>query len=126
MRLIATFLLMSMEVSSRNWNTKTHCPFGCSCDTNLVDCGASRIRKRRIPKRIPKNATDLRMNENSITKLDHVCRNYGQLRNLELNSNGLTEIKDGAFEDCNDIRILRMRNNKLTEIKKETVSNLSS
>ena len=122
MRLLATFLLMSMEVSSRNWNTKTDCPSGCSCDTNLVDCGASRIPKRRIPKSIPKNATDLNMNGNSVTKLNNVCRNYGQLRELDLNSNGLTEIKDGAFEDCNNIVILKMRNNKLKEIKKETVS----
>ena len=66
------------------------------------------------------------MNENSVTKLDNVCRNYDQLRELKLDKNDLTEIKDEAFEDCNDMVILTMRHNKLTEINKDTVSTFSS
>ena len=123
MRLVATFLLILLEVRC----SKIDCPSGCSCASNLIDCGSlGNLPLFNLPSRIPKNATHLDMNGNSVTKLDNVCRNYDQLRKLELNSNGLTEIKDGAFEDCNDILILRMRNNKLTEIKKDTVSNLSS
>ena len=119
MRLIATFLLILIEVRCR----KIDCPSGCSCARNLVDCGSlGNFPLVNLPLRIPKNATHLDMNGNSVTKLNNVCRNYGQLRELDLNSNGLTEIKDGAFEDCNNIVILKMRNNKLTEIKKETVS----
>ena len=123
MRLIATFLLILMGVKC----SEIDCPSGCSCARIFVDCGShGNLPLSNLPSRIPKNATHLDMNGNSVTKLDNVCRNYDQLRKLELNSNGLREIKDGAFEDCNDILILRMRNNKLTEIKKDTVSNLSS
>ena len=120
MRLIATFLLILLEVKC----SKIDCPSGCSCAKNLVDCGSlGNSPLFNLPPGIPKNTTHLDMNGNSVTKLDNVCRNYDQLEELRLNSNGLTEIRDAAFKNCNDMVILTMRNNELTEIKKETVSN---
>ena len=111
----------------KEWNQEKDCPSGCSCATNVVDCGSRESSPLfSLPSRIPKIATHLDMNENSVTKLDNVCRNYDQLRELKLDKNDLTEIKDEAFEDCNDMVILTMRHNKLTEINKDTVSNFSS
>lgn len=105
----------------KEWQQEKDCPSGCSCATNVVDCGSRESSPLfSLPSRIPKIATHLDMNENSVTKLDNVCRNYDQLRELKLDNNDLTEIKDEAFEDCNDMVILTMRHNKLTEINKDT------
>ena len=95
----------------------------CSCATNVVDCGPNGgTQKSGLPSQIPKLATHLDMNENAVMRLDRVCRNYDQLRELKLDNNDLTRIEDEAFEDCNNMVILTMRHNKLTEINKNTVS----
>ena len=60
--------------------------------------------------------------KNSVTRLDRVCRNYEDLRELKLDNNDLIEIEDDAFEDCRDMVILTFRHNKLTELSRDTVS----
>ena len=60
--------------------------------------------------------------KNSVTRLDRVCRNYKDLRELKLDNNDLIEIEDDAFEDCRDMVILTFRHNKLTELSRDTVS----
>ena len=123
MRLVATFLLILLEVRC----SKIDCPSGCSCASNLIDCGSlGNLPLFNLPSRIPKNATHLDMNGNSVTKLDNVCRNYDRLGELRLNSNGLKEIKHEAFEDCNELITLTISNNELMKIKRDTVSSFSS
>jgi len=114
------------ESHSGSWHQEKDCPVDCSCATNVVDCGPNGgTQKSGLPSQIPKLATHLDMNENAVMRLDRVCRNYDQLRELKLDNNDLTRIEDEAFEDCNNMVILTMRHNKLTEINKNTFYGLN-
>merc|ERR1711976_1126816 len=79
------------QVYEKEWKQESDCPSGCSCATNVVDCGSRESSPLfSLPNSIPKIATHLDMNENSVTKLDNVCRHYEQLRELKLDNNDLT------------------------------------
>ena len=100
--------------------------------------------------RIPHTAVHLDMNVNSIQRVDkYVCKNYQNLQDrpelfiycinskwekernfelwfkeLKLDDNLIKDIHADAFKYCKDLRILTLRNNKITSLKDGLVSKL--
>lgn len=80
-----------------------------------------------IPSKLPKNIVHLDMNGNDVQQIpSRMCKYFPKLRELKIDENRLSEISDRGFEDCAEITILTMRKNKLTEIKSNAVSSLST
>jgi hypothetical protein len=46
-----------------------------------------------------------------------------QIRELKVDTNRIDNIEKGAFNDCGDLRILTMRDNRLEELYPEMVIN---
>ena len=104
------------------------CPADCDCNSDIVDCSDSGDLPdgspwTYIPDRIPKTGTHLDMNVNEIKSIgSDICRNYPQLQELKLDENLIDTIHRDAFKSCTKLRILTLRNNKLTTLKDAAVS----
>ncbi|XP_002738338.3 slit homolog 2 protein [Saccoglossus kowalevskii] len=95
----------------------TDCPAQCLCEGTIIDCSA--IGLKEVPDDIPGFATELRLNDNEITKVSAtgIFLRLPELRKLDLRNNRISVIEDGAFIGAVMLSDLLLTNNKLSKVK---------
>lgn len=95
------------------------CPTDCHCYDDEIDC--SRNQLLEIPTEIPETARTLKMNFNQVSTLDaKITLPLRNLRNLELHSNALHDIKPVTFVAMNNLEKLVISKNSLKSLPKKT------
>ncbi|XP_041833581.1 leucine-rich repeats and immunoglobulin-like domains protein 3 [Melanotaenia boesemani] len=115
-RFAVVFLLFLRLEHGSGANTRT-CPPPCACFGELVDCG--RLKRGRIPAKIPEWTVQLDLSHNKLSALDlNLFSRLQNLREIKLNHNELEEIPD--IGPCSsNITTLILANNKITRISEE-------
>ncbi|XP_012942522.1 leucine-rich repeats and immunoglobulin-like domains protein 2 [Aplysia californica] len=91
------------------------CPSSCACLGNNVDC--SNIGLINIPKDIPVWATRLELQSNGITEIrQDDLKGLPNLQYLDLSSNDIKVINGSVFRDLTGLLTLKLDSNELTEI----------
>ncbi|XP_076581075.1 uncharacterized protein LOC143317038 [Chaetodon auriga] len=79
-----------------------------------------------IPDDIPKNATSLDLSSNHLLKISRTdLRGLSRLLGLQVQSNLISHIDDGAFADLVELRAFTMDNNELTNLTDNMFQGLS-
>ncbi|XP_071792808.1 slit homolog 2 protein-like isoform X2 [Asterias amurensis] len=102
------------------------CPESCSCSGSIVDCSDAGFHS--VPDNIPTYTTELRLNENDISRIsaDGKFVNLINLNKLDLRNNRISIIEEGAFQGASNMFELNLRTNRLTCIGNETFIGLKS
>ena len=98
------------------------CPLDCKCyhdqtwNTNVVDC--SGLGTRKIPLRIPMDATEVYLDGNDLRELqNHVFIGRKNMQVLYVNASGIESIQNKTFNGLNNLQILHLEDNKIHELK---------
>ncbi|CAG9816547.1 unnamed protein product [Phaedon cochleariae] len=92
------------------------CPKVCTCLGSYVDCASKRFET--IPSNIPKWATHLDLQNNSIKKLTDInWRQLSDLKELILNKNSIAVIPQDALQYQSQLKILELNRNKIRVIE---------
>ncbi|XP_023241480.1 slit homolog 2 protein-like [Centruroides sculpturatus] len=102
------------------------CPENCVCEGTIIDCSKKRLRD--IPNDVPMFATELRLNDNMITKVknDGLFKRLPNLNRLDLRNNEILDIEDGAFQGATGLNDLLLTENKLKEIRPKMFAGLKN
>ncbi|CAN8023631.1 unnamed protein product [Ixodes persulcatus] len=102
------------------------CPESCVCEGTIVDC--SRKSLREIPSDLPTFTTELRLNDNHITKVRNsgIFKKLPKLIKLDLRNNAIADIEDNAFLGAEQLADLLLMENKLRQVRPKMFSGLSS
>ncbi|MBN3293379.1 SLIT2 protein, partial [Polypterus senegalus] len=92
------------------------CPEKCRCEGTTVDCSNQKLT--RIPEHIPQYTAELRLNNNEFTVLEAtgIFKKLPQLRKINLSSNKITDIEEGAFEGATGVNELILTSNRLESV----------
>ncbi|XP_052772750.1 protein slit-like isoform X2 [Mya arenaria] len=101
------------------------CPAECTCTGSFVDCRDRQLTE--IPDNLPTDATELRIEQNRITRIragvfDHMRR----LRRIDLSNNAIVAVDTGAFSGLSTLNTLIMYGNKITELPMGVFDGLTS
>uniref|UniRef100_T1IM74 Protein slit n=1 Tax=Strigamia maritima TaxID=126957 RepID=T1IM74_STRMM len=103
------------------------CPTSCVCEGTIVDCSGRMLKE--IPNDIPMFTTELRLNDNHITKVKNTvienCQIYRNCK-VDLRHNDIINIEDGAFQGANALQDLLLTENKIKEVHAKTFEGLAS
>uniref|UniRef100_T1IQH9 Uncharacterized protein n=1 Tax=Strigamia maritima TaxID=126957 RepID=T1IQH9_STRMM len=102
------------------------CPTSCVCEGTIVDCSGRMLKE--IPNDIPMFTTELRLNDNHITKVKNngLFEKLPNLQKLDLRHNDIINIEDGAFQGANALQDLLLTENKIKEVHAKTFEGLAS
>ncbi|XP_067141725.1 protein slit-like isoform X1 [Centruroides vittatus] len=102
------------------------CPENCVCEGTIIDCSKKRLRD--IPNDVPMFATELRLNDNMITKVKNegLFKRLPNLNRLDLRNNEILDIEDGAFQGATGLNDLLLTENKLKEIRPKMFAGLKN
>ncbi|KAI2811133.1 Slit 2 protein [Blomia tropicalis] len=111
--------------TSQTCSIKPQCPFACSCQDGVVDCRNRNLTK--IPDFIPENATELRLEQNSITEVpSRAFSNYRQLLRIDLSKNNISKIAEDAFHGLKSLNSLFLFGNEITDLPEAVFKGLSN
>ncbi|XP_067134486.1 protein slit-like isoform X2 [Centruroides vittatus] len=104
----------------------TECPDNCYCEGTIVDCSKKHLKD--IPTKIPMFTTELRLNDNMISKVKNsgLFKHLTHLKRLDVRNNEIENIEDHAFEGAVQLTDLLLTENKLKEIRPKMFSGLSN
>ncbi|KAG5879278.1 hypothetical protein JTB14_008954 [Gonioctena quinquepunctata] len=92
------------------------CPKICQCLGTFVDCDSKEFES--IPSNIPKWATHLDLQNNSIRKINDVnWKQFSELKELILNKNHISVIPVDALQYQTKLKILELNRNKIKVIE---------
>uniref|UniRef100_A0A672GSP7 Toll-like receptor 13 n=1 Tax=Salarias fasciatus TaxID=181472 RepID=A0A672GSP7_SALFA len=95
-------------------------------NANDVDVDCSSRHLAVIPDDIPRNARILELSENGIMRISKVdLRGLSKLETLQLHSNVISLMDDGAFIDLTELVNLTIANNELTKLTDKMFQGLS-
>ncbi|XP_078678017.1 uncharacterized protein LOC144914261 isoform X2 [Branchiostoma floridae x Branchiostoma belcheri] len=78
-----------------------------------------------VPQNLPTGVTHLHLQNNLITKLNQSdFSQYGNLTNLDLGNNDISEIQAGTFYPTPELRTLSLSHNKLTSLRSDMFAGL--
>ncbi|KAK3600848.1 hypothetical protein CHS0354_014213 [Potamilus streckersoni] len=101
------------------------CPHQCSCTEGIVDCRDRSLTE--VPENIPDDATEIRLEQNHITKIpSKAFADLPRLRRIDLSNNQIANIAGDAFSGLSSLNTLVMYGNKLTELPPGIFRGLSS
>ncbi|XP_063963527.1 slit homolog 1 protein-like isoform X4 [Lytechinus pictus] len=102
------------------------CPDGCTCHDSIVDCSNRRLPT--VPDEIPTYTTELKLNGNEISRIsaDGKFLHLPNLKILDLRDNRISVIEDEAFQGASSLVELMLRSNRLSCITNETFTGLKS
>ncbi|XP_074640928.1 slit homolog 2 protein-like [Tubulanus polymorphus] len=104
---------------------QTTCPGQCICSNGIVDCRDKGLTE--IPDDIPEIATELRLEQNQITKIpSKAFINYKRLRRIDLSNNQISAIAPDAFVGLKSLNSLVLYGNKINELPVDVFQGLSS
>lgn len=104
---------------------ETVCPEECSCTGSFVDCRDRGLTE--IPDYLPPDATELRMEQNRITRIPAgAFENMHRLRRIDLSNNQIVSIDSEAFKGLSTLNTLVVYGNKITELPLGVFSGLTS
>ncbi|PIK53901.1 hypothetical protein BSL78_09219 [Apostichopus japonicus] len=118
---LAVQLLLLFNPIEATWQ----CPEACSCTGASLYCfGASLIE---IPSEIPDTYEGLYLGFNGIQNVERDSLSHlGNLRLIDLTSNGIFQINDATFEELQTLETLRLPFNNLRAITVDLLSGLRS
>ncbi|XP_052227939.1 protein slit-like isoform X2 [Dreissena polymorpha] len=94
---------------------QTVCPSKCECTGSFVDCRDRELTE--IPENLPTDATELRIEQNKISRIrSGVFQHMHRLRRIDLSNNQIDAIDAGAFDGLATLNTLIMYGNKITEL----------
>ncbi|XP_063040899.1 leucine-rich repeat-containing protein 3B [Engraulis encrasicolus] len=135
-------LLQSLVLMALCFPPASMCPKGCSClRTDLpplpaahlqpvhglnVTCSQSRLKE--IPRDLPSDTVLLRLDRNHISAIpDRAFGGLRMLRELNLSSNALETLGDGAFSGLEaSLQLLDLSHNRITTVAREAFSRLKA
>jgi len=122
------------------FNTRDHCPTGCTCANHMVDCtyppydsfGNSRpltkfpdMNSNKIDKSLKDFTKDYYLDGNELTKVpSKVCSPFASLEELRLEANQISTIDKYAWDKCDKLMMLSLRDNRLTVVTNKMFSGL--
>ncbi|XP_023210446.1 protein slit-like [Centruroides sculpturatus] len=91
----------------------TECPDNCYCEGTIVDCSKKHLKD--IPTKIPMFTTELRLNDNMISKVKNsgLFKHLTHLKRLSLQGNDISMIPDGTFRELVSITHIALGANPL-------------
>lgn len=104
----------------------TTCPSGCTCESIAVKCGQKNITD--IPADFPANdtVTHLTVSRTSLTRVAPRFENLRELRTVDLNTNQIDEIAEGAFRNLSKLESLVLRRNNISVVTSVTFLGMPS
>ncbi|XP_072177932.1 slit homolog 2 protein-like [Diadema setosum] len=92
------------------------CPDSCNCQGSIVDCSGRGLPT--VPDNIPMYTTELKFNGNEISRIssDGKFSNLPNLKILDLRDNRISVIEDEAFQGASSLVELKLTNNKLSKV----------
>ncbi|GAB6025016.1 hypothetical protein CHUAL_010127 [Chamberlinius hualienensis] len=101
------------------------CPEECVCEGTIIDCSGRQLKE--IPENIPTFATELRLNNNEIDKIKNngLFQRLTNLKKLDLRSNLINTIEDGAFVGAASINDLLLSENHLKKLTAKMFAGLT-
>ncbi|XP_039677450.1 toll-like receptor 13 [Perca fluviatilis] len=103
-----------------------NCTIDYSEDANELSVTCERRSLTAIPDDIPRNASSLDLNSNSISKITGTDLKYlPKLTYASLGFNLISHIDDGAFADLEKLKVLFLSNNNLTKVTDNMFQGLS-
>jgi Leucine-rich repeat (LRR) protein len=117
----------SRQSIQKSYDSESCLFIGCSCGIDKIKCPASRLDlsftmfpKRSLYKISSKNIT-LDLSENSIKLLPDDRFAHLNLFKLNLSANQIDTISTYSFRDIGDLKILDLSNNRLSDLRVETL-----
>lgn len=101
------------------------CPSECTCTGSFIDCRERGLTE--IPDILPLDATELRIEQNRITRIrEGSFDNMHRLRRIDISNNEIMAIDSKAFAGLSSLNTLVMYGNKITELPLGVFEGLSS
>ncbi|CAI9733149.1 homolog 2 slit-like isoform X1 [Octopus vulgaris] len=101
------------------------CPRRCSCIEGVIDCRGQELKV--IPDFIPESTTDLRLDENHITRIPpKAFADYKNLRRIDLGNNQISFVASDAFAGLTSLNSLLLNANKINCIREDTFVDLGN
>ncbi|GFO50375.1 protein slit-like protein [Plakobranchus ocellatus] len=101
------------------------CPRQCRCHEGTVDCRQKRLTA--VPKQIPESATEIRLEENHITKIpSRAFADLRKLKRIDLGNNHISYIAPDAFSGLYALNSLMLYGNKIADLPPGVFSGLKS
>ncbi|XP_056004929.1 slit homolog 2 protein-like isoform X2 [Ostrea edulis] len=102
------------------------CPKQCVCLGTVVDCSNRHLTL--IPDNLPIYTTELKLQNNQIEKLgaNNVFRRLVNLQVIDLSSNRLQEIEEGAFNGAKKLIDVDLSNNRIGKLSGKSLQGLET
>ncbi|XP_046377900.2 leucine-rich repeat and immunoglobulin-like domain-containing nogo receptor-interacting protein 4 isoform X1 [Haliotis rufescens] len=100
------------------------CPHGCTCSATIIDCRHSNLTS--LPSTLPLAETieKLLVSGNRIKQIGLELKSYPALERVDVASNNISSISDGAFSGIENLDNLILRRNYLAKLTNETFRGL--
>ena len=123
-----TSLLMKITILMSVSASAVSCPLGCSCpsqEPNTIYCLTQGLRE--IPVDIPQSTTMLNLDSNAITSIvNGAFTGLTNLTELVLSRNQITTLDAGVFLDLQSLQMLQLHRNSITSIVKGAFTGLTN
>ncbi|XP_053407432.1 protein slit-like isoform X1 [Mercenaria mercenaria] len=114
-----------VDTSSSQCEEDSICPEECTCTGSFVDCRDRGLTE--IPEVLPIDATELRIEQNKITRIRAGSfENMHRLRRIDISNNEIVVIDSEAFAGLSSLNTLVIYGNKITELPLNVFDGLSS
>nr|AGU68296.1 third variable lymphocyte receptor [Eptatretus stoutii] len=120
-RITMFWMLFLGEVQSQDW---TKCSTGCTCDGNKMSVTCNGLKN--VPNDIQKDAKELRLEYNSLSKLSPTAfHSLTSLTLLSLDGNELQTLPAGVFDHLVNLDKLYLRQNQLKSLPSKIFDSLT-